>query len=55
MLDLLDSDVEGYNGEINEVFFSGSDDELGFVEEIEDGGRLVYFCLNKCLHYLMLM
>ena len=43
VLDLLDSDVEDdYDGEMDEVFFPGSDDELGFVEEeIEDGGRLV--------------
>ena len=38
VLDLLDSDVEDdYDGEMDEVFFPGSDDELGFVEEeIED-------------------
>ena len=43
VLDLLDSDVEeGYDGEMDKVFFPGSDVELGFVEEeIEDGERLV--------------
>ena len=39
MLNLLDSDVEEYyDGEIDEVFFPESDDELGFVEEeMEEG------------------
>ena len=41
MLNLLDSNVEEENDdEIDEVFFPGSDDELGFAEEeIEDAGR----------------
>lgn len=46
VLNLLDSDVEDYDGEIDEVFFPGSDDELGFAEEeMEDGGRLVKIIL----------
>ena len=40
VLNLLDSNVEEENDEIDEVFFPGSDDELGFAgEEIEDAGR----------------
>ena len=43
VLDLLDSDTEeDFDDGMDEVFFPGSDDELGFVEEeIENGGRLV--------------
>ena len=38
MLDLLDSDVEEDNdGEMDEVFFPGSDNELEFVEEDGEG------------------
>ena len=39
VLNLLDSDVEEYyDGEIDEVFLPGSDDELRFVEEeMEEG------------------
>ena len=42
VLDLLDSDVEeDFDDGMDEVFFPGSDDELGFAEEEIDGGRLV--------------
>ena len=56
VLDLLDSDVE--DGEMDEVFFPGSDDELGFAEEeIEDRRRLVKVISAQAsaLPYLMLM
>ena len=45
MLDLLDSDVEDYDGEMDEVF-PGSDDELGFLEKEMEDGRFV----KKFLH-----
>ena len=46
VLDLIDSDAEDFDDAMDEVFFPGSDDELGFVEEeIDDGGRLVK---NNC-------
>ena len=42
VLDLIDSDIEDFDDGMDEVFFPGSDDELGFAEEeIEDEGRLV--------------
>ena len=43
VLDLLDSDIEeDFDDGMDEVFFRGSDDKLGFAEEeIENGGRLV--------------
>ena len=43
VLDLLDSDTEeDFDDWMDKVFFPGSDDELGFVEdEIENAGRLV--------------
>ena len=42
VLDLIDSDIEDFDDGMDEVFFPGSDDELGFAEEeIEDGRRLV--------------
>ena len=43
VLDLLDSDIEeDLDDGMDEVFFPGSDDELGFEEvEIENGERLV--------------
>ena len=43
VLELLDSDVEeDFHDGMDEMFFPGSDDELGFAEEeIQDGERLV--------------
>ena len=40
--EVLDSDTEeDFDDGMDEVFFPGSDDELGFEEEeIENGGRL---------------
>ena len=41
-LDLLDSDTEDFDDGMDDVFFPGSDNELGFVEEeIKNAGRLV--------------
>ena len=40
VLDLIDSEIEDFDDGMDEVFFPGSDDELGFAEEeIEDEGR----------------
>jgi hypothetical protein len=43
VVDLLDSDDEDFHDDgMDEVFFPGSDEELGFEEEeIQDGERLV--------------
>ena len=43
VLDLLDSDVEeDFDDGMDEVFFPGSDDELGLKSwKFENGGRLV--------------
>ena len=58
VLDLIDSDGgEDFDDAMDEVFFPGSDDELGFVEEeIDGGGRLVKKNLGlEQVSYLILM
>ena len=49
MLDLLDSETEDIDDELDEVFFPGSDDELGFVEEEVEHDRSVKlsYYMNK--------
>ena len=56
VLDLLDSDTEDFDDGTDEVFFPGSDDELGFVEEeIENGGRLVKIICARTIITLPLL
>ena len=54
VLDLLDSDIEeDLDDGMDEVFFPGSDDELGFEEvEIENGERLVKI-IHTTINYLI--
>ena len=59
MLDLLDSDVEDYVGEMDEVF-PASYDELGFLEKEMEDGRFVKKFLHEChtlpyAHVVMMM
>ena len=55
VLDLLDSDIEeDLDDGMDEVFFPGSDDELGFEEvEIENGERLVKIIHIITIDYLI--
>ena len=55
VLDLLDSDIEeDLDDGMDEVFFPGSDDELGFEEvEIENGERLVKIIHTITINYLI--
>ena len=54
VLDLLDSDIEeDLDDGMDEVFFPGSDDDLGFEEvEIENGERLVKI-IHTTINYLI--
>ena len=55
VLDLLDSDIEeDLDDGMDEMFFPGSDDELGFEEvEIENGERLVKIIHTITINYLI--
>ena len=53
LLDCEDSDDNGpYDDGLDEVFFPGSDDELGFVEEESDDERCVLYKMHAQIDIL---